>query len=194
MPHIAIPEDIPGIRGLFTVRPETAGPLCELADVLLHQPGTLSPGDRELIATVVSSRNDCYYCQSSHGAVAAEHLESNEALVAAVKRDFESAAISAKLKALLAIAVKVQEGGKRVQPADVARARTEGASDVEIHDTVLIAAAFCMYNRYVDGLATWAPTDAASYRARATHISKEGYKAIPTDVGAARAASKLPTK
>src|SRR5580698_467051 len=114
MPHIAIPEGLPGIRGLFAARPETAKPLCELADVLLHQPSTLSPGERELIATFVSSRNDCYYCQSSHGATAAAHLEGNEALVADVKRDFERADVSPKLKALLAIAAKVQEGGKRV--------------------------------------------------------------------------------
>ena len=194
MPHVTIPDGLPGIRGLFTVRPETAKPLCELADVLLHQPNSLSPGDRELIATVVSARNDCLYCQTSHGAVAAEHVGGDEALVAAVKRDFESAAISPKLKALLAIAVKVQDSGKRVQPEDVARARAEGASDVEVHDTVLIAAAFCMFNRYVDGLATWAPTDPASYRARAGQIAKSGYATIPTDVGAARAASGLPTK
>src|SRR5271168_696208 len=94
MPHLSIPDGLPGIRGLFTIRPETARPLCELADVLLHQPNSLSPGDRELIATVVSSRNDCLYCQTSHGSVATEHLGGNEALVAAVKRDFESAAIS----------------------------------------------------------------------------------------------------
>jgi uncharacterized peroxidase-related enzyme len=194
MPHVSIPDGLPGIRGLFTVRPETAKPLCELADVLLHQPNSLSPGDRELIATVVSARNDCLYCQTSHGAVAAEHVGGDEALVAAVKRDFESAAISPKLKALLAIAVKVQDSGKRVQPEDVARARAEGASDVEVHDTVLIAAAFCMFNRYVDGLATWAPTDPASYRTRAGQIAKSGYATIPTDVGAARAASGLPTK
>src|SRR5580692_7800554 len=97
MPHVSIPDGLPGIRGLFTLRPETAKPLCELADVLLHQPNSLSPGDRELIATVVPSRNDCLYCQTSHGAVAAEHLGSDETLVAAVKRDFESAAISPKL-------------------------------------------------------------------------------------------------
>jgi uncharacterized peroxidase-related enzyme len=194
MPHVSIPDGLPGIRGLFTVRPETAKPLCELADVLLHQPSSLSPGDRELIATVVSSKNDCFYCQSSHGAVAAEHLGGDEALVTAVKRDFESAAISPKLKALLAVAVKVQAGGKSVTAEDVTRARAEGASDVEIHDTVLIAAAFCMFNRYVDGLATWAPPDSASYRARATRIAAEGYSTIPTDVGAARAASGSPTR
>ncbi len=138
----------PGIRGLFTVRPETAKPLCDLANVLLHGPGTLSPGERELIATFVSAKNDCLYCQTSHGAVAAVHLGGNEALVADVKRDFETAEISSKLKALLAIAGQVQEGGRNVRAEDVERARREGASDLEIHDTVLIAAAFCMFNRY----------------------------------------------
>lgn len=194
MPHIAIQEGLPGIRGLFTVRPETAKPLCELADVLLHRPGSLPPGERELIATVVSARNDCFYCQTSHGAVAAECLGGDQELVAAVIRDFETAAISPKLKALLAIAVRVQEGGKQVGPADIDRARAEGASDLEIHDAVLIAAAFCMYNRYVDGLAAWTPAEPTSYRARAARVAAEGYAGIPTDVSAARAASGLATR
>jgi uncharacterized peroxidase-related enzyme len=192
MPHIAIPEGLPGIRGLSTVRPETAKPLCELANVLLHGAGTLSPGERELIATFVSSRNDCHYCQTSHGAVAAVHLGGDEGLVAQVKRDFESAPISDKLKALLAIAGKVQQGGKSVRTEDVARARSQGATDLEIHDAVLIAAAFCMFNRYVDGLGTSAPVEPESYRARAAVVAEKSYAAIPTDVMSARAASGLP--
>ncbi len=191
MPHIPIPAGLPGIRGLFTFSPETAKPLCELANVLLHVPGTLSPGERELIATFVSSRNDCHYCQTSHGAVAAVHLGGDEALVAEVKRDFEAAPISNKLKALLAIAAKVQQGGKSVRTEDVDRARAQGATDQEIHDAVLIAAAFCMFNRYVDGLATWAPQEPESYRARAAVLAEKGYTAIPTDVSSARAASGL---
>ena len=175
MPYIRVSEKLPGIRSLFAFRPETATPMSELAEVLLHQPGTLSPADRELIATYVSSENDCYYCQTAHGAIAAHHLGGNEALVIDVKRDFEHAAISDKLKALLAIAGKVQRGGKNVQPEDVERARREGATDLEIHDTVLIAAAFCMFNRYVDGLATWAPREANAYRDPAARLAREGY-------------------
>src|SRR5450432_2473637 len=186
MPHIRVSEDLPGIRGLFAFRPETATPMSELAEVLLHQPGTLSPGERELIATYVSSRNDCYYCQTAHGAIAAHHLGGNEQLVLDLKRDFEHADVSEKLKALLAIAGKVQIGGKNVQPEDVERARRQGATDQEIHDTVLIAAAFCMYNRYVDGLATWAPSDPAAYRERAAKVARDGYLGIPADVQAAR--------
>jgi uncharacterized peroxidase-related enzyme len=156
-------------------RPETAKPLNELAELLLRGPGTLSPGERELIATYVSSENDCLFCQSIHGAVAAYHLDGNEQLVLDVKQSAERAAVSDKLKALLAIAGKVQRGGKNVQPEDIERARREGATDREIHDTVLIAAAFCMYNRYVDGLATWAPREANAYRDPAARLAREGY-------------------
>jgi hypothetical protein len=106
-------------------------------------------------------------------------LGGNEKLVLDVKRDFESADISEKLKALLAIAGKVQHSGQDVVSSDVERARQCGASDLEIHDTVLIAAAFCMYNRYVDGLATWAPVDLAAYRDRAAQVGANGYLGIP---------------
>jgi uncharacterized peroxidase-related enzyme len=175
MPHIQLPEGVPGILGPMAFRPETAKPLNELAEILLCGPSTLTPAERELIATFVSSRNDCFFCQTTHGAAAAYRLGGNEQLVLDVKQNFESAEISSKLKALLGIAAKVQSGGKNVQSEDVARARTEGATDLEIHDTVLIAAAFCMYNRYVDGLATWAPTDPERYREAGARLATQGY-------------------
>jgi uncharacterized peroxidase-related enzyme len=178
MPHIPIRAGLPGIRGLFEFRPETAQPMSELAEVLLHTPGTLTPGERELIAIYVSSRNDCYYCQTAHGAIGAQHLGGNEEIVDEVKRDFEHAAVSDKLKALLSIAGRVQSGGKQVWAEDVARARCEVATDREIHDTVLIAAAFCMFNRYVDGLATWSPTGPAGFRERAAGVAQNGYLGV----------------
>jgi uncharacterized peroxidase-related enzyme len=158
-------------------RPETARPLNDLVDVLLRGPGTLTPGERELIATFVSARNDCRYCQTIHGAVAAHHLGGAEDLVVAVKTDPAGAAISDKLKALLVIAGKTAEGGKLVTAADIEKARQHGATDLEIHDTVLIAAVFCMCNRYVDGLATWAPDDPAFYQQRAAIVAANGYAA-----------------
>jgi len=176
MPHITLP-DLPGIRGPMAFRPETAKPLNELVDVLLRGPSTLSPGERELIATFVSARNDCRYCQTIHGAVAAAHFRGDEGLVAQVKVDFEHARVSDKLKALLVIAGKTAEGGKLVTAEDVDRARKLGATDLEIHDTVLIAAVFCMCNRYVDGLATWAPDDPDFYRQRAALVAEHGYAA-----------------
>ena len=158
-------------------RPETSKPLNELVEVLLRRPSTLSSGERELIATYVSSQNDCYYCQSIHGAIAAAHLNGDEELVRSVKFDFNSAEISSKLKALIAIAGKVQQGGKNVTTEDIDKARAEGATELEIHDTVLIAAAFCMYNRYVDGLATWQPKDPSLYRERGAMVARDGYVA-----------------
>lgn len=177
MPHIKLPDGIPGIRGPMMFRPETAAPLNQLVEVLLRGPHSLSQGERELIATYVSSRNDCQYCQTIHGAIAAHHLGGDEQLVSCVKLDYENAGISPKLKALLAIAGKVQESGKQVTTEDVAHARDLGVTDLEIHDTVLIAAVFCLCNRYVDGLATWAPEDPAFYRQRAALVAQHGYAA-----------------
>jgi len=176
MPHISLPN-LPGIRGPMAFRPETSKPLNELVEVLLRHPNSLSQGERELIATYVSSQNNCHYCQSIHGAIAAAHLDGNEALVQCVKDDFRSAEIMPKLKALLGIAGKVQQDGKKVTEADVQAAREQGATDLEIHDTVLIAAAFCMYNRYVDGLATVQPKDPDLYRQRGKMVAREGYVA-----------------
>jgi uncharacterized peroxidase-related enzyme len=174
MAHIALPEGLPGITGGFAFRPETAAPMRELAHILLYQPGSLTPGERELIATYVSSRNDCHFCQASHGAVAAAHLGDDEA-VEKVKADLESAPVTPKLKALLRIAGKVQRGGKHVTDEDVIRARNLGATDLEIHDTVLIAAAFSMYNRYVDGLGTWQPHNKSMYAEMGKQLAEHGY-------------------
>jgi uncharacterized peroxidase-related enzyme len=122
--------------------------------------------------------NDCYYCQTIHGAIAAASLGDNEAVVKEVKADFEHAEISEKLKALLVIAGQVQRGGKQVTTEAVARVRHLGATEIEIHDTVLIAAAFCMFNRYVDGLATTQPRDEEMYRERGKRVARDGYVSV----------------
>ena len=175
MSHIALPEGLPGITSGFAFRPETGKPMRELAEVLLRGPNTLTSGEREMIATFVSSRNDCQFCEASHRAAAAHHLEGNYGLVDAVRDNYQAAPVSPKLKALLTIAGKVQQGGKDVTTADVDRARSEGATDLEIHDAVLIAAAFCMFNRYVDGLETLTPTDPDTYDQMGQRMAKQGY-------------------
>jgi uncharacterized peroxidase-related enzyme len=178
MAHIELTEGLPGIRGPMVFSPETTKPLCDLVQVLLTGAHTLTPAEREMIATYVSSENNCYYCQTCHGSTAAQHLGGSEAdydLITKIKENFEETPISAKMKTLLAIAGKVQKGGKQVTSEDVERARQQGASDKEIHDTVLIAAAFCMFNRYVDGLATWQPRDPEVYREIGKLTSQLGY-------------------
>jgi uncharacterized peroxidase-related enzyme len=175
MAHIELPEGLPGIRGPMAFRPETARPLNELAEVLLRSENSLTRGDRELIATYVSSLNDCFFCQNAHGGIAQHYLQCDMKFIDDVKLDFEKMPLSDKLKALLAIAASVQKGGKNVTAEQVAKAKTQGATDMEIHDTVLIAAAFCMFNRYVDGLGTWAPEDRQMYVNRGPRRAEEGY-------------------
>ena len=175
MAHITLPEGLPGITGLLAFRPETAAPMRTLSEFLLRGPNSLTSAEREIIATYTSSQNDCYFCEMGHGAAAAHHLGGNWELIDQVKRDFRSAPISDKLKALLAIAGRVQKGGKHVTAEDIERARQTGATDLEIHDTVLIAAAFCMYNRYVDGLATSVPRDPEVYLEMGARLAEQGY-------------------
>ena len=175
MPYINLDENLPGIRSLMAFSPETATPMGELANLLLRTDEGLSMADRELIAAHVSYLNDCFYCQQSHGAIAVCYLEGNTDLVEQVKKDYIHADISFKLKALLAIAASVQKGGKHVTPEQIEVAKNLGATDRDIHDTVLIAAAFCMFNRYVDGLASNTPTDLSTYPLRAKQIAEKGY-------------------
>jgi uncharacterized peroxidase-related enzyme len=175
MAYIDLPKDLPGIRGPMAFRPETAKPLNDLAEALLRADNSLSRGERELIATYVSSLNDCFFCQNAHGGIAQHYLKCNIKFIDHVKADYESTAISDKMKALLSIAGSVQKGGKHVTTRQTEAAKSLGATDLEIHDTVLIAAAFCMFNRYVDGLGTWAPQDRQFYVDRGPKRAAEGY-------------------
>jgi uncharacterized peroxidase-related enzyme len=182
MSHIALPENMPGITAGFAFRPDTARPMRELAHVLLHTSGNdgFSSRDRELVAAFVSSKNTCYFCQTSHGA-AASHLNGGSPdLVESVCWDYRTAAISEKLKALIAIAEQVQIDGKRVTTQLVDQARQHGATDLDIHDTILIAAAFSMYNRYVDGLQTWQPQNDAMYAEMGKRMAEQGYSSPST--------------
>lgn len=175
MPHIDVDKDLPGIRSLMAFSPQTAGPMGELANLLLRSNEGLSMADRELIAARVSYLNDCFYCQQSHGAIAVCYLDGNNELVEQVKKDYHNADIPDKLKALLSIADSVQKSGKAVTPGQIEAAKELGATDKDIHDTVLIAAAFCMFNRYVDGLAANTPTDLSTYPLRAKQVAEKGY-------------------
>jgi len=175
MPYISVDENLPGVRALLAFRPETATPIGALAEILLRSSDSLSRADRELIATYVSSLNDCFYCNHSHGEIAVCYLNGNRDLVDSVRNNYQDAAISDKMKSLLQIAGKVQQSGKSVSPADIINARHQGASDRDIHDTVLITAVFCMMNRYVDGLDAYTPQDMSSYPLRAKQIVEKGY-------------------
>ena len=181
MPHIPLAPHLPGITGLLEYRQDTAGPIRELTQLILRGPGTLSFAEREMIATVVSQANECKFCMAAHAAVTDVLLGENETCDL-VRAGFESAPVSDKMKALLNIAKLTQRGGRFVTESAVVRARNAGSTDLEIHDTVLIAALFCLYNKYVDGLATTLPDDPRYFKLLGERISisygrrPEGYE------------------
>jgi uncharacterized peroxidase-related enzyme len=187
MAHITLNnENLPGIVGLLDYSPATAAPLLSLANTLLVSESTLTRTEREIIAASVSWWNDCHFCHTSHAAAAVANAGVDISLIDEIKAGLPNTRISDKLRALLNIAHHVQQGGKNVTPGDIEAARSEGATDREIHDTVLIAAAFCMYNRYVDGLGTWAPEKNEDYMEMGRSIADKGYGASlrkPADTG-----------
>lgn len=178
MPHIPLEEHLPGITGLLEYRKDSAAPIRELTQFLLRGPSTLTEAERELIATIVSHGNECKFCTTAHTAAADKLLGEGET-TQSIKTDIESSQLSEKMKSLLTIARQVQQSGKNVTEASIQRAKKAGATDIEIHDTVLIAALFCLYNRYVDGLATRLPDSAEYYNTLADRLVTNGYKRLP---------------
>lgn len=178
MPYISVEEHLPGITGLLEYRKDSAQPIRDLTQFLLRGPSSLTKGERELIATIVSHNNQCRFCTSAHTA-AVDLLLGECDTAQRVKENIETAPVSEKMKALLTIAKQVQQSGKNVTTQSVERAKKAGATDVEIHDTVLIAALFCLYNRYVDGLSTLTPTNPDFYKVLAERIVNHGYTRLP---------------
>ena len=174
MPYIPLDENLPGITGLLNYRKDTALPIRQLTQILLRGKSTLTEGERELIATLVSYGNECRFCTAAHTA-AADHLLGETVSSAAVKSDLVNAPVSDKMKTLLTIAGAVQVSGKNVTAQMIENAKQQGVTDMEIHDTVLISALFSLYNRYVDGLASVTPTDPAFYDRLATILVNSGY-------------------
>ncbi len=162
MPHIPLPAHLPGITGLLEYRRDTAEPIRALTQLILRGDSSLTFAERELIASLVSHRNECRFCSAAHSAVT-DLLLGESTTCALVRQDYESAPVSDKMKALLHIAALTQQSGRFVTEAAIQRAKNAGATDLEIHDTVLIAALFCFYNKYVDGLATELPADPAYF-------------------------------
>lgn len=174
MPHIPLDEKLPGITGLLNYRQDTALPIRQLTQILLRGESTLTEGERELIATVVSNGNQCKFCTAAHAA-AADAILGEKDTSDKVRNDPANAPVSEKMKHLLEIARRVQADARTVTPELVEKAKHAGATDMELHDTVLIAALFCLYNKYVDGLASVTPTDPAFYERLANILKTSGY-------------------
>jgi uncharacterized peroxidase-related enzyme len=184
--------DVPGIVAAMRLIPSLAVHLRGVADELLVKevPGaTLTRAERELLATAVSAANDCFYCMDSHGAFASELLrragaEDVDTIVSGLKAG-QSDGVGPKMTALLTIARTVQNNPRALTRECVTNALAAGATDEDTQLAVLIASAFCMYNRMVDGLRARTPANVDAYRSRAAEIADHGYsdarvKSIPT--------------
>jgi uncharacterized peroxidase-related enzyme len=178
MAYISLEEHLPGITGLLEYRKDTAAPIRSLTQFLLRGPSTLTEGERELIATIVSFGNECKFCTAAHTATA-DALLGEKNTSQKMKEDISSAPLNEKMKALLTIASLVRKSGKAVSEEVIQKAKDEGATDIEIHDTVLIAALFCLYNRYVDGLSTTTPPQPEFYQGLAKRLVDHGYNRLP---------------
>src|SRR5665213_1851633 len=97
MPYIPLNENLPGITGLLDYRKDTALPIRELTQILLRGPSTLTEGERELIATVVSHGNECAFCTAAHTAAANQFLD-DSAISEKVKHEPDAAPVSDKMK------------------------------------------------------------------------------------------------
>ncbi|WP_337044062.1 carboxymuconolactone decarboxylase family protein [Emticicia sp. 17c] len=172
MAYIQLPDNAIGMRGLMAFRPHLAPHLGAFTEGILSIDEGLSKAEREIIGTLVSKLNECQLCEGVHGAVAACYLNDDEALISQIKENYENAPITDKLKSLLAIAASVQKSGKSVSVSQIERAKALGATDIEIHDTVIIAATFCFFNRYLDGLGITPIEDPEVFRERGRMIAK----------------------
>jgi uncharacterized peroxidase-related enzyme len=174
--------DAPGILTAIRLTPGLGVHLRGLADELLVNefPGaTIERAEREMLATAVSAGNDCFYCMDSHGAFATALLEADGStdrigLIDTIKLG-SSDGLDPKMTALLHIARTVRQDALGLTDADVAAAREAGATDADVQLAVLIAAAFSMYNRIVDGFRAATPPVTAAYRDRAREIASHGY-------------------
>jgi uncharacterized peroxidase-related enzyme len=178
MPHIELESHLPGITGLLEYRKDTGEPIRDLTQILMRGPSTLTEAERELIATIVSHGNQCRFCTTAHAA-AADLLLGDKTTTQMMREDIASAPVSEKMKALLTIASLTGKNGKLVTPEIIEKAKAEGATDREIHDTVLIAALFSLYNRYVDGMATTMPDNDAYFDVLADRLVNHGYTRLP---------------
>lgn len=176
MTYINTGLPFPGILELLFYKKATGSALSNLAQTLLHGPSTLTSGERELIAAHVSRLNDCECCCDSHSAAANAHFQDNGQTIRCLLESPDQLPVSDKMKSLIGLAGKVQQSGKAVTEAIIGKAKIAGATDEEIHDTILIAAAFCMFNRYVDGMGTRVPSDKQDYKKMGERMAKKGYQ------------------
>jgi len=175
--YIKTDNNYPGILEMLWYKPATGSKLTALAHQALLGKSGLTSGERETIAAYTSALNECEFCCASHNGAVVCHLQKDIKPNDYLTPEF-MAGQTKKMQALLALAAQVQKGGRHVTPDVVDAAKKAGASDEDIHDAVLVCAAFCMFNRYVDGLGTYVSNE-ADYKDTGVRLATKGYKFPP---------------
>ncbi len=178
MAYIETGVNQPGLVELLFYKGSTGKPLANLVHALLHGPSGLSRVERELIAAYVSDLNDCDFCRQVHTEAAGNQVPDGSTAVACAITGNNHRLLTPRMQALLPLAALVTKSGKAVTPTAIEAAKRSGAAEEDIHDTVLIAAAFCMYNRYIDGLGA-KPATAEEVPLLGQRFAKKGYKYPP---------------
>jgi len=168
-----------GIRAALAAYPDTAGPLMALAEAVLRGPSSLEPSERELLAAAVSGANGCRFCALSHGAAARELLADRSPWVDAVLAGGLAPDLPPRLAGLVTLARAVAASPHGRADAEAQAARQAGASDRDLHDTILVTGLFCLFNRYVDGLGVPEPASEADYGPMGRRLASQGYHSPP---------------
>ena len=174
MAHVTLNSDLPGITGLLNTWPLPGEPIRDLTQYILRGENSLSEGERELIASMVCVGNSCQFCSNAHIAAAARYIGSKETVNAILQQPF-GGEVDNRIAHLLEISGAVGISGSLVTESMIESAKQAGATDLEIHDTIMIAALFSFYNRYVDGLATDLPENESYYEMLADRLTTSGY-------------------
>ena len=141
---------VPGILQCFATHPPLLEHMMGLARTMLFTEGALGRKNKELLATFVSSRNQCAYCADSHGSSLLVNGGSPDLLSAALTCDLHSTSIDAHQAALLHFVQKVTDDSQHINPADIETLRAHHFTDLQIAETIHLAALFACFNRVVN--------------------------------------------
>lgn len=148
--------DIPGILKCFATHPPLLRHMMALSESLIFSDGHLTRRHKEMIATLISTRNRCPYCADSHGYFLRVHGGSAESLRAIQESRLDSPALTSPEQALLAFAAKINEGSAEIRPSDIESLRTHGWTNSQIAEAIHVASLFATFNRVANafGLAS----------------------------------------
>ena len=171
--------DVPGILKCFATHPPLLEHMMALSESLIFSEGFLTRRHKEMIATLVSSQNDCAYCADSHGFMLRMNGGSAETLCAIQENKLRSPSLSEAEQALLAFVEKINGNSQAIGPADILSIREAGWDDAQIAEAIHVAALFATFNRVVNAFGLPSQGLLPLYESQVANSSLEN-PALPT--------------